>query len=427
MKQLFHKVIEHKTIKLWSLSDNKAEFRKMRRIVSPDAAQHVIDDQKINEALMANGIMRLAKHDELLVLHDGSDIRKQYSRQLESVGKVRSLEGDIINGYHSFNSVAVDLHGKLVTPIATEIYSNREENFVSQKDLKLISKPLSKKADEAAKAHYDAIKAKVKDREYLNSTLVAQRQIEQVSQQLKTDNPSKSLTHVIDRGSDDNELFKFIDQALSDHFVIRLKASRLSEDGEKLALKQFKHQRTRHFDKIQIKSKVYQNASCVVEYGEYLNGYAVVRVQLFNRDGKALFKVPMLLITNKDVVTAEDASNIYHTYLKRSKIEGVFKFLKNVLGWEDSQIREFVAMKTLLTFCYFVAGYFYEIESALIQNETIQFLAYLGNGKGKVTRFYILRGLNKWVNKAMVDEAIKKFDITPEQMEEIAKLALMGV
>ena len=86
MKQLFHKVIEHKTIKLWSLSDNKAEFRKMRRIVSPDTAQHVIDDQKISAALMANGIMRLAKHDELLVLHDGSDIRKQYSRQLESVG-----------------------------------------------------------------------------------------------------------------------------------------------------------------------------------------------------------------------------------------------------------------------------------------------------------------------------------------------------
>lgn len=409
------------------MSDNKAEFRKMRRLVGLDEAKNVIDNQQISDALLANGIMRLADKNELLVLHDGSDIRKKYSRELESIGKVRDLDGHIINGYHSFNSVVVDLHGKLVTPIATEIYSNREEKFVSQKDIKLISKPLSKKATEADKLYYEEIKLKVKSQEHLNSTLVAKHQIQWVSEQLKKDNPSKKLTHVIDRGSDDNELFVLIDEVLQDHFVIRLKSSRLAENGEKLAIKDFKHKNTRHFDKIQIKNKVYQNASCVIEYGELLNGNAVVRVQLFNREGKALFKVPMLLISNKEVSTSEQASNVYHIYLKRSKIEGVFKFLKNVLGWEESQIREFAATKTLLTFCYFVAGYFYEIESALIQNETIQFLAYLGNGKDKVTRFYILRGLNKWINKNIVDAAIEEFKITPEQMKEIDRLALMGV
>lgn len=409
------------------MSDDKAEFRKMRRLVGLDEAKNVIDNQKISDALIANGIMRLAGKDELLVLHDGSDIRKKYSKELESIGKVRDLDGHIINGYHSFNSVAVDLHGKLVTPIATEIYSNREENFVSQKDIKLVSKPISKKATEEDKLHYEAVKIKVKNQQYLNSTLVAKHQIQWVSKQLKKDNPSKKLTHVIDRGSDDNELFLFIDEVLGDQFVIRLKSSRLAENGEKLAIKQFKHKNTRHFDKIQIKNKVYQNASCVIEYGELLNGCAVIRVQLLNRDGKALFKVPMLLITNKEISTSEQASNIYHIYLKRSKIEGVFKFLKTVLGWEESQIREFAATKTLLTFCYFVAGYFYEIESALIQDETIQFLAYLGNGKGKVTRFYILRGLNKWINKNIVDAAIEEFKITPEQMREIDRLALMGV
>jgi Transposase DDE domain len=408
------------------MSDNKAEFRKMRRLVSLDEAKNVIDNKQISEALIANGIIKLADKDELLILHDGSDIRKPYATDLESIGKVRALNGDIINGYHSFNSVAVDLHGRLVTPIATEIYSNREENFVSQKNLKLISKPLSKKANEADKLHYEAIKAQVSSQKHLNSTLVAKHQIEWVSKQLKKDNPLKKLTHVIDRGSDDNELFTFISQ-LNDQFVIRLKSSRLSSDGDKLVNKSFKHKKIRHFDKIQIKNKVYQNASCVIEYGELLNGHSVVRVQLLNREGKALFKVPMLLITNKEVNTPDQASIVYSVYLKRSKIEGVFKFLKNVLGWEESQIREFSAIKTLLTFCYFVAGYFYEIESALIHNETIQFLAHLGNGKGKVTRFYILRGLNKWINKTIVDEAIKEFNITPEQMEEIAKLAMMGI
>ena len=50
--------------------------------------------------------------------------------------------------------------------------------------------------------------------------------------------------------------------------------------------------------------------------------------------------------------------------------------------------------------------------SSLIHNETIQFLAYWGNGKGKVTRFYTLCGLNKWMNKTIVDEDTKEFNIT---------------
>ena len=68
-------------------------------------------------------------------------------------------------------------------------------------------------------------------------------------------------------------------------------------------------------------------------------------------------------------------------YLKRSKIEGVFKFLKEVLGWEEFQVRDFESIKSLLTLCYFVAGYFYEIESLLIQQDFIQFVAGLGGGK----------------------------------------------
>ena len=135
----------------------------------------------------------------------------------------------------------------------------------------------------------------------------------------------------------------------------------------------------------------------------------------------------MLLITNKEVSTEELVGAIYHIYLQRSKIEGVFKFLKDVLGWEESQIRNFKAIKTVLTFCYFVAGYFYEIESELIENETIQFIAYLGNGKGKVTRHYILQGFSKMITKAEVDEAIERFGIIPEQLQRIMQLVMRGV
>ena len=128
----------------------------------------------------------------------------------------------------------------------------------------------------------------------------------------------------------------------------------------------------------------------------------------------------MLLIgsTKNQQIEHKDDVMLVKTIL--NKVEKFKSFVYGKCTFEKTAI-------TSLTFCYFVAGYFYEIESALIHNETIQFLAHLGNGKGKVTRFYILRGLNKWINKTIVDEAIKEFNITPEQMEEIAKLAMMGI
>ena len=424
-------MVEHKSIRIWSIFKNRAEYVKMSRLLGLEDAKNILNDKQISKALLENGITRLAGKDELLVLHDGSDIRKEHSSKLEDLGKVRNLSGKIINGYSSFNTVAVDLAGKDITLLSTEIYSNKSEEFISQKDLKLISKPLSKKATEEQKAHYETIKSRVADTEHINSSIVAKQQIKKVSQELKR-NSNKKLTHVIDRGADDNALFSFIANDLGDKFVIRLKSSRIAEQPdkeiipEKLVSKSFSNKNERHYTKIQIKGKVYQDASCIVEWGEHLNGHAVVRIQLMNREGKAIFKQPMLLVSNKEVKDAEQAISIYHIYLKRPKIEGVFKFLKDVLGWEESQIRDFKAIKTILTFCYFVAGYFYEIESALIENEVIKFIAYLGNGKGKVTRFYILQGFAKMVTKVEVDDAIEEFKITPEQIKQIMQLMMRG-
>jgi len=428
---LFGAVVEHKTIKLWSIFKNRSDYVKITRLLGLEEAKNVLDDKKISAALLESGVAKLAGKNELLVLHDGSDIRKQYSNKLEELGKVRDLDGSIINGYSSFNSVAVDLRGKEVTLLGSEVYSNRGEDFISQADLKFISKPLAKKATPEQKTRYEELKVKAEASEYYNSALVMRQQLQKVSQALKQTNPEQSITHVIDRGGDDEALFEFINKDLKDKFVIRLKASRISAKiagvSSKLVEKEFAFKSSKQYTRIQIKSKVYQDVTRIIEYGEQVNGYAVVRVQLINRNGVALFKAPMLLITNKEVSTEELAEIIYHIYLQRSKIEGVFKFLKDVLGWEESQIRNFKAIKTVLTFCYFVAGYFYEIESELIENEAIQFIAYLGNGKGKVTRHYILQGFSKMITKAEVDDAIERFGITPEQLQRIMQLMMRGV
>jgi hypothetical protein len=394
-------------------------------------AKHILNDEKINAALLENGVLKLADQDSLIVIHDGSDIRKKYSKDSESIGKVRDLDGHIINGYSSFNTVAVDLKGLEVTLLNDKIYSNRCEEFISQKDLKLVSKPLSKKATLIQKTHYKEIKEKVKKLQCINSAIIAKQQINKISTALKKDNSEKQLIHVIDRGADDNALFRFIDQDLQDEFVIRLKASRITtknkgEKSKKLIDKAFPYKAIKDYKKLIIKGKVYLNACSILEWGESIEGYSVVRIKLQKQDGTPLFKLPMLLITNQKISDENQALNVYHIYLKRPKIEEVFKFLKKVLGWEGSQIRNYEGIKTILSFCYFIGGYFYEIESTLTQNKSIIFMAELGGGKGKVTRTYILRGFSRMIIKQEVDKVIEDLRITPKQMEEILKFINMG-
>lgn len=102
----------------------------MSRLLGLEEAKNILDDKKISEALLESGVSKLAVKNELLILHDGSDIRKQYSTKLKELGKVRALDGSIINGYSSFNSVAIDLDGKEVTLLGCDVYSNRGEDFI---------------------------------------------------------------------------------------------------------------------------------------------------------------------------------------------------------------------------------------------------------------------------------------------------------
>ena len=101
----------------------------------------------------------------------------------------------------------------------------------------------------------------------------------------------------------------------------------------------------------------------------------------------------MLLLTNKTVTTYQDALSIYRFYLMRSKIEEVFKFVKQAVGWEQFQVRDWESIKNLIAFAFFIGGYFYAIEPRLADHPVIAWLCQLGNGKGKVTRHYFLQGL----------------------------------
>ena len=176
----------------------------------------------------------------------------------------------------------------------------------------------------------------------------------------------------------------------------------------KLINSKFRNSNKEVIKKLRIKGKLYEQAQSIIEWDKIeIDGVdcSVVRIVLKNREGKNIFKNPMLLISNIKVDSYIEAKEIYHIYLLRSKIEAVFKFLKDVLGWEEFQVRDWESIKNIIALCFFVGNYFYEIESVLIDNPTIEIICQLGDGKGTVSRFYFLKGLEK----LLIAESVFRF------------------
>ena len=134
-------------------------------------------------------------------------------------------------------------------------------------------------------------------------------------------------------------------------------------------LDKFANKKVYLIDKLTLKGRHFQQVKCHIEWDVIsLNKkeYSAVKVTLVKRDGKPIYKEPMLLISTLKITSYLDAKEIYHIYLHRSKIEGVFKFLKDVLGWEEYQVRDWESIKNIISICYFIGGYFYEIQSTLM-------------------------------------------------------------
>ena len=132
----------------------------------------------------------------------------------------------------------------------------------------------------------------------------------------------------------------------------------------------------------------------------------------------------MLLLTNYTISTAQQAVGIYRIYLKRATIEGVFKFVKNALGWEDFQVRDWESIKNIIALGYFIGGYFYQIEPELAHHPGMEWLCTLGGGKGKITRHYFLEGLKNLLIHQQVEWLREKTKLSPTDWAEVLEFTL---
>lgn len=315
------KMATQQSTQLWSLSADPAEYERHRNLLS-GRLKNSLDPDSINTQTMEASLSRLSFTTRVEVAHDGCDIRKQHSRALPNLAKVRALDGGIVNGYNTFNSLAISDSDKSIHLLNSTTYSSADPHY------NLIA---------GAGFTYDEL---------------VLGQISRCDQALKDKFAGIEVRHLLDRGHDDQKVFEYIDR-LGSTFVIRAKANRNSDEftltgeGKKKAIKlldaKLEKSYTQGLLKFVWKSKAYPHSHIQIDQGTLTltgNAYTVLRVRVFDRSGKAIFKDTMLLVTNESCPDFECCFAVYQAYLRRSKIESVFKFLKDSLGWETFRVHD---------------------------------------------------------------------------------------
>ena len=263
-----------------------------------------------------------------------------------------------------------------------------------------------------------------------------ERHIRGVDKALKDRFSSVEIVHLLDRKHDDLFYFSLFKE-LGSHFVIRGKLNRNSNEimvtetetekeskpkAVKLVYATLIATQDRYLEQFVWKGKCYREAKLVSTYGTLmLDGVLcyVVKMQVYEKSGRKIFSEPMLLITNQIVDSHEIAFEIYQQYLIRSKIEGVFKFLKQEMGWEDFRIKDFMAIQNIIVLCFFVAEYFYENEKKLVEDKNAQIICQLAKSKGKVTPHFYKKGLSVIANYILFKTYIAENNLSENDIQEL--------
>jgi hypothetical protein len=432
VKRSIHKILsnitEHRSLNIYAQSADVRAYEAFRGLINGDQVC-TLDSDIVLDCVRCRTEANLGSDACVYyVLHDGCDIRKPNSKEMENLGDVLSLSKQVIRGYKTLNSVIVNMQTQSLELSFHETYSNKMSSYIGESTL---NNPLLKAALSTEQA------ALVENKTYINTKVILFKAMKMSSLLLKKLNPLNVAHHVLDREFDDEEIFKFIDVELKDKFTIRAINTRNSHETHetltpkgkistvrahfKLTDKIFQNTSSYEIEEMKVKGKNHKKVIATIEYEPLKLGektYYVVRIMLA-KEGVNLFKQPMLLITNCVITTAEQAKNIYKGYLLRFKIEVVFRFLKQYLGWEAFQVRDFNSIKNLLAIAFFLAGFFPELTEQIKQNPLAIRLCQLANSKGKITMHFMLKGIEILTHYEQVRQWKEQNLITEEQINQL--------
>jgi Transposase DDE domain len=120
-----------------------------------------------------------------------------------------------------------------------------------------------------------------------------------------------------------------------------------------------------------------------------------------------------LLLTDWPVTDAPSAARIFTRYRQRWGVEDSFKFLKTCLGWEEVQVLDWQALRTLVALGWVAAGFLYGLSFSWDWAE-VQLLSKLGGWEphtdrqpGKIT---LQRGLSRLLDMLVTQAILAEYE-----------------
>ena len=359
--------------------------RRLRRLIHHQNQRADLSADTLSERLRLQGAGRVAHTPELIVVLDGSDLRKPHSQTLEYLDAVRDLKGQLIPGYHTLNAIGLTPEGRQ-TLLYHTTYSTRAPGFTSE------------------------------------NTIVLQA-IRQIVGSLREAGVGRMI-FVLDRGFDDLKVFWLLTKLHVD-FVVRVqhtqRRTRLNPTAEERTL-----QAALQLAPV---SHAFEMARPVVREGQikWRPTRTELRAQeVWVDEGKLRLNALHLhfptrpqgeeqgwsLLTSLSLSPGVNAGQVVRLYLRRWSIEDVFSWTKTALGWEQVRVLDFEALRTLVAMAWLAASFVFTLGEALDTPE-VRLLAHLGGyvphknrPPGKKT---LLLGLQRLAAAYLAEQTIRRF------------------
>jgi hypothetical protein len=362
---------------------------------------------------------------KLFIPLDGSEIRKKCSSKMEKLDKVRSLNGEIINGYHSYSTIAVTEDNHDLFLLENRVFSTKEEGFLSKNKvvLDLIDSTLE------GLAKLDHQKVFLMDREFDNQAII--EHLTRHKEQPKFIIRAKHLNRQFKEGKlseikfKKTEIFKIKKLELKNreyhNLTLKLKQKRLTlinKYGEETEVTVIKSKLLDENKKPIFKENKMQNKNCKNRNLQDKNSNKET-IKKNDENDENDFNSDFYLITNQRIETRKSLYECYLNYFIRWKIEVVFKFLKDVLGLEEFRVEDLQGIKNVIGLTFVVASYLNSLGKMEISEDLLIWLADMGGGDGKVTPFYLKKGLQVILHYNQAEEFFRKKKVPKDRQEKL--------
>jgi len=364
--------------------------QRIRRLAMQKSTKRsTLDAVSLTERLRQRSIEQLHDEDEIWMLVDGADLRKQYAHEMEALQRVKTLDKKgLVNGYRTLNAVAVGRERRGI--FYHRLFSKNEDTFISEPhEVQTALKTMIEATKPLATTVIYAMDSGLDDIAVWGTIWEAQQHLVCRLQHMNRIVERRDITGTwqpisVERAADYLHEFAVVETELP-----------VRKRGQRIAKLQ---KVTARVSACPIQVTYQVDVRTKKGGAQRQKGVWLVRVSLDDVPWE-----PWYLISDIPVTDAESATKVFRIYRQRWAVEDAFKVTKECLGWEEVQVLTIDAVRTLVALAWVAAGFLYEL-GVTFDDAEVRLLARLGGWEQRKDRrpgkIILMRGLRRLFDMA---------------------------